>query len=358
MADDQGEKTEEPSQHRIDEARKKGEVASSKELNSVLLLAGCFSTLILTSVFTYEILSDYIHWLYGIDFARVFSEEEMAKEILTKTMLAAGKCIAPVFITSLVLGVLSQLFQIGGLYAPDVLEIKWSRVNPLSGFKRLFSMKALVEAAKGIFKFSIVLGITYYILSDHMTSFIGFLHSDTIEGASYIKMLSLKLSMSILVGLLLVALGDFAWEKYSYKQKLRMTKQQLKEEHKEQEGNPEIKQKIRQIQRQMATKRMAQDIKQSDVVITNPTHLSVVIKYDSTTMLAPAVMAKGADNLALQIRKIAKENDIPIVENVPLARALYKTVGEGEGVPRTLYKAVAEILAFVYRVKKKKKALS
>ena len=136
-----------------------------------------------------------------------------------------------------------------------------------------------------------------------------------------------------------------------------MTKQQVKEEHKEREGSPEIKQKIRAIQRDMATKRMMSDIPQADVVITNPTHISIVVKYDGETMVAPEIIGKGQDHLALRIREIAKENDVPIVENVPLARALYKTVDVGQGVPRSLYKAVAEILAFVYKVKKKKKAL-
>src|SRR5690606_1090678 len=152
--------------------------------------------------------------------------------------------------------------------------------------------------------------------------------------------------------------GDYAWEKYSYRKKLMMTRQELKEENKEQNGNPEIKQKIRAIQRQMASKRMMSEIPNADVIITNPTHISIVVKYDAVTMIAPQVIGKGSDHLALKIREIAKKHDIPIVENVPLARALYKTVKEGEGVPRTMYKAVAEILAFVYKLKKKKKAIA
>jgi flagellar biosynthetic protein FlhB len=203
MADDAGEKTEEPSQHRIDEARKKGDVASSKELNSVLLLAGCFSVLILSSLYMFELMSEFIHWVYAKDITKVFSSEKMAKHILEHTIITMGKCIAPVLGTSICIGVLTQFFQIGGLYAPEAIELKWERVSPLSGFKRLFSAKALVEAAKGVFKFSIVMGITYYIISDNLTSFTGFLHSDAIEGASYVKMIALKLGLSILAGLLL-----------------------------------------------------------------------------------------------------------------------------------------------------------
>ena len=357
MADDAGEKTEEPSQHRIDEARKKGDVSSSKELNSVLILAGVFSVLILTSLYIFETFSDYIEWLYGLDFSKAYTED-LARRIFKETFFMAGKCVAPVFITSAILGFLAQVMQIGFLYAPEALQLKFDRINPQNGLKRIFSKKALAEVVKGLFKFSIVLVITYFIISQNITSFIGFLHTEAGEAFGYGKIFAFKLAGSILLGLFVVALGDFAWEKYSYKEKLRMTKQQVKEETKEKDGNPEIKQKIRSIQREMAQKRMIADVPNADVIITNPTHISIVVRYDSLTMVAPQIIGKGQDNLALKIREIAKEHDIPIVENVPLARALYKTVKVGEGVPRSLYKAVAEILAFVYKLKRKKKALN
>lgn len=357
MSDDQGEKTEEPSQQRIEDARKKGDVASSKELNSVLILAGSFSVLIFSTLYMFELLSQYIEWLYNLEITKAYTEE-MAKQILTKTFTVGGKCILPVFATSAVLGVLSQMGQIGILYSPEVLTLKFDRINPLNGFKRIFSKKALVEVVKGLFKFGIVLTITYFIISANMQTFVGFLHTEAAEALSFGKVFALKLAMSIIFGLAIVAVGDFAWEKYAYKEKLRMTKQQVKQEHKEQEGDPQIKQKIRQIQREMANKRMIADVPSADVIITNPTHISIVVKYDGETMIAPEIIGKGQDHLAMRIREIAKEHDIPIVENVPLARALYKTVNVGEGVPRSLYKAVAEILAFVYKIRKNKKALS
>ena len=357
MADDQGEKTEEPSQHRIDESRKKGEVASSKELASVIVLAGTFTTLTLTTLYIFEVMGEYIEWIYGLEAKKAFSQD-LGKEILTRTFVVGGKCIAPVFITSLCLGVLAQVMQVGILYAPEVLQLKLDRVSPLTGFKRIFSAKSIVEVIKGIFKFSVILTITYSIIDQNLNSFTGFLHTDAAQSLAYGKTMAFKLAMSILLGMLVIAIGDFAWEKYSYRKKLRMTKQELKEETKERDGNPEVKQKIRSIQREMATKRMMADIPKADVVITNPTHISIVIRYDGVNMIAPEVVGKGADHLAMRIREIAKEHDIPIVENVPLARALYKTVKVGQGVPRSLYKAVAEILAFVYRLKKKKKALS
>ncbi len=357
MADDAGEKTEEPSQHRIDEARKKGDVASSKELNSVLILAGAFTVLVLSSIYIFEKLSDYIEWLYGLEVTKAYTEQ-LGKRVFEETFVTIGKCIAPVFITSAILGFLAQVMQVGFLYAPDALQLKFDRINPQNGLKRIFSKKAIAEVVKGLFKFSVVLGITYFIISQNITNFIGFLHTEAAEAFGYGKIFAFKLAASILIGLLIVAIMDFAWEKYSYKEKLRMTKQQVKEESKEKDGNPEIKQKIRSIQREMAQKRMIADIPTADVIITNPTHISIVIKYDGMTMIAPQVIGKGQDHLAMRIREIAKEHDIPIVENVPLARALFKTVKVGQGVPRSLYKAVAEILAFVYKVKRNKKALN
>ena len=357
MADDAGEKTEEPSQHRIDEARKKGDVASSKEVNSVLILTGVFTTLILSSLFIFEVMYEYIEWLYGLNVTKAFSAE-LGAEIFTETMYVMLKCVGPVCLVSMILGVISQVAQVGILYSPEALQLKLERVNPINGAKKLFSKKALGEAVKSVFKFSVVLTITYFTLADNLTSFIGFLHTESPEAFAYGKMFAFKLAISIFIGLFLIAVADFAWEKYMYKEKLRMTKQQVKEEHKEKDGNPEVKQKIRSIQREMSQKRMLADIPKADVIITNPTHISIIMRYDVGTMIAPQVIGKGQDHLALKIREIAKEHNIPIVENVPLARAIYKTVKVGEGVPRSLYKAVAEILAFVHKLKRKQKAIS
>ena len=357
MSDEAGEKTEEPSQHKIDEARKKGDVASSKEINSVLILTGTFSVLIFSSLFMFELLSEYLEWVYGLDVTKAYTPE-IAKEILSRTVIVVLKSIAPVFLTSAALGIIAQVMQIGILYSPEVLTLKWDRLNPLAGLKRIFSKKALAEVVKGVFKFSIVLSVTYFIIGDNLNTFNGFLHTEVQEAFSFGKVFAFKLALSILLGLGVVATLDFFWEKYSYKEKLRMTKQQVKEESKERDGNPEVKQKIRSIQREMAQNRMMNDIKTADVIITNPTHISIAIKYDGETMVAPAVVGKGQEHLALKIREIAKEHNIPIVENVPLARALHKTVKIGHGVPRSLYKAVAEILAFVYKMKRKNKALN
>ena len=359
MADEMedGEKTEEPSQHRIDEFRKKGDVASSRELTSVLVLSACILTLSLSLVFIFEQMTAYIEWLYTLDIASAFSPKSL-NTITTKTFIVAAKCSAPVLLVALCVGVLAHVAQIGFLYSPDILELNFERVNPVAGIKKLFSKQALFEAIKGVFKFVVILAVVYAYLRDDIGKYNGFIHLEVAESFIVAKELLIKISFAILMALAGVALLDFAWQKFTYKQKIMQTKQQLKQESKEQDGNPEIKQRIRQIQREMSRKRMIKDVKTADVIVTNPTHISIVLKYDTESMISPMVIGKGQDHLALKIREIAKEHNIPIVENVMLARTLYKTVKVGHPIPRTMYKAVAEVLAFVYKLKKKRKALS
>ena len=358
MAEDSdAEKTEEPSQHRIDEMRRKGEVASSKDLSAILVLAACMLTLSLSLIFIYEVLSEYIEWLYGLKLELAFTEK-VRHTIAEKSMIAGLKCVAPVFISALCVGVFSNIMQVGFLFAPEVLTFKPERIDPISGLKRIFSMQAVMEAVKSVFKFVIVIAIVYAFLKTDLTRYGGFLQMDITQSFVYGKTMLVKLGFAILLGLFIVAVMDFAYQKYSYRKKTMLTKEEAKREHKEQEGNPEIKAKIRAIQREMARKRMMNKIPTADVIVTNPTHISVAIKYDSENMISPEVVAKGADHMAMRIREIAKENNIPIVENVQLARTMYKTIKVGHPVPRTLYKAVAEVLAFVYKLKKKRKALS
>jgi flagellar biosynthetic protein FlhB len=359
MADDSddAEKTEEPSEYRREEFRKRGEVASSRELNSVLILFGVMMTLVFSGVFIFETLTEYIQYVFSIDPQKIYAQKAFS-EFVERTMFTGLKSAAPCLIASLCLGVISQVIQIGFLYAPEVLQLKFDRINPINGIQRLFTTKSLVEVVKGLIKFTVILSIAYMVMRNNVNSMAGFLHVDLLQSFLYGKSIMMKLGFSILMGLLVVALADFGWEKWSYRKKLMLTKQQAKEEAKEKEGNPEIKNRIRTIQRDIARKRMMTKVPKADFIVTNPTHISVAIKYDPTNMVAPEVVAKGADGVALRIREIANQHDIPIVENIQLARTLYKTVKVGHGVPRNLYKAIAEILAFVYRLKKKKKALS
>lgn len=350
------EKTEDPTEHRIQESRKRGEVASSKELSSVLILAACIMTLSISAVYFFETIGEFVEWLYTLDLQKAYGPK-MGKVILKKAVMTAFKCVAPIFLTAACVGVASSIVQFGLLFSPEVLQLKFDRVNPLAGVKRLFSMKSVVEAIKGVFKFSIIISIVYFFLKDDISSYSGFLHMNFFEGFLYLKDMVVQICMSMVAGLIVVAMADFGYQKFAYKKKMMMSKSEMKQEHKQQEGNPEVRAKIRAIQREMSSKRMMADIPTADAIVTNPTHISIAIKYDPETMISPEIIGKGSDHLALRIRTIAKEHNIPLVENVPLARTLYKTVKVGEGVPRNAYKAVAEVLAFVYRLKKKENAL-
>ena len=346
------EKTEEPSQHRIDEFRKRGEVASSRELTSVLVLASAFMTLILSTAYIYETLASFIDWLYSLDFAKAYEDKQFSI-VVHRSLTTMLLCAAPVCFITLCSSIISNVAQFGFLYSPEVLSLKWDRVNPVSGFKRLFSIRSVVEALKGIFKFLVIFFIVYIFMKDEITTFTGYLHMDYSQGFAYGREIATKVIFFILIGLLVIALFDLSYQKFSYYNKMKMTKEEAKRERKEHEGNPEIKQRIRNIQKEMSKKRMMEDVPKSDVVVTNPTHVSVALKYDAESMISPKVIAKGVDSIALTIRKIAKEHDVPIVENVPLARSLYKTVKIGGFIPHELYKAVSEVISFVYRLKRK-----
>lgn len=348
------EKTEDPSAHRLEEFRKKGDVASSKELSSILILMACSLTLMLSMVYIYESLSGFVEWLYMQDYDKIFIEENQ-KKLFSKIMNLCFKTVGPIFLVTFCTAIIVNIAQIGFLFSPEVLNLNFNRVNPVQGAKKLFTMKSLVEAVKGIFKFAIIITIVYLFMKRDMQSYIGFLHLDFFQSFVMAKSMISELVIFILIGLFVVAIGDFAYQKLTYRKKIMMTKQELKEETKEQEGSPELKQRIRSIQREMSQKRMMNDVPKADVIVTNPTHFSVALKYDSENMSSPQVLAKGKDHIALKIREIAKDNNVPIVENIPLARALYKTVNIGESIPRSLYKAVAEILAFVYKMKNKKR---
>jgi len=354
--EDFGEKTEEPSSHRIDEFRKKGEVSSSKELTSVLLLTANIVTISLGLIFVFEVLEEYVTWLYGLDFDKAYTPK-VVKTIISKTLWTAMKCTLPIFIVSMITAILSTIGQIGFLWAPKVLEMKPERLNPVEGLKKLISMRSVFEAIKGLMKFAIILFIVYLFFRDKIPVLKGFIQLDFFQSVLYGKDLIVNLSLYVILGLLVVALIDLAYQKYSYQKKIKQTKEQSKREQKEHEGNPEIKQRIRAIQREVSQRRIMQEVPKADVVVTNPTHFAVALQYDAETMMSPKVIAKGADHMALKIRKLAKDNEIPVVENITLARSLYKTVKIGESVPRDLYRAVAEVLAFVYKLKRKKMAL-
>ena len=353
---DAGEKTEEPSQYRIDEFRKRGEVAVSKELTSVCVLAISSLVLFFSIAFIYETMSDFFVWVYGLDVSKVFLKDSLSI-IFSKMIWTAIKCLLPIFIAVTISVCVINIAQIGFLFSPEILNWNFARINPVNGFKKLFSLQSLVETLKGFLKFLFVISITWFFLKDSMVTFQGFYHVEFLQTFLMGRTIVLKLTMLMLGSLLLIAIGDLIYQKIKYRKKLMMTKEQAKKERKQHEVNPEIKQRIRAVQREMSNKRMMKEIEGADVVVTNPTHISVVLKYNDKEMISPKVVAKGADNLAMKIREVAKEHNVPLVENVPLARALYETVKLDSFIPRTLYGAVAEVLSFVYKLKMRRRVL-
>ncbi len=354
--DDSSEKTEEPSLQRLEEFRRKGMVASSRELISFFLLLSSLTTIFFSTVYSYEVIKEFFDFIFLLNSQTSFTKEAMEK-IISQSLWVILKISGPVLLSTVFFSILIQVGQIGILFSPEVLNVDFSKVNPLKGIKRYFSMKIIVELIKTILKLILVGSVSYFFLKKIALDNITIFSLELEEIPSFITQNFMKFFYTLLSIYSLIVVFDFAWEKYSYHQKLLLSKKQAKEEYKEKEGNPEIKQRIRSIQHAILNKKMMKQVKESDVIISNPTHISIALKYNKESMLAPLVVAKGADFMALRIREIARDHKVPIVENIPLARSLYKHVKVNKAVPRSLYKAVAEVLAFVYKLKKKEKAL-
>jgi len=351
---DSGEKTEKATPRKRRKAREEGQVLQSKELTSAIVLLSMFLTLKIAGSFMYEQL--YLNFKIAFeDLAQVpdlFSIQGVRK-LYVNLVLQLLKIVAPVFAVALVAGVASGYAQVGFLFTTKTLAVKLNRINPLNGFKKLFSFRSFAELIKSILKILIIGFLGYLYLSGEARNILKTMDMDVVSIAAYICNTSLNVAIRMCIAMLVLGVLDYGYQWWEYEKSLKMTKQEIKQEYKETEGNPEIKGKIKQKQRQLALRRMLQDVPKADVVITNPTHFAVAIKYDPKVADAPLVVAKGQDYMAQKIKKIAKENKVEIVENKQLARTLYSTVEIGDKIPPELFQAVAEVLAFVYSLKNK-----
>ena len=351
--DDDSQKTEEPTQRRIDEAVKRGQVVNSREVTSFMVLLAL--SLVVGWMSPYLLRNTASHLTRYIENADDYHlDANNLGHLLTNLLkdIAPTMLIPALFVMVAAVG--SSLIQNGGfLISAYPITPRLDKISPLSGFGRIFSMQSVIELLKGIAKISI-LGIVGFIAVYPELIVIGTLHDYSIAG---ILLILLKLAIRILIGICIamamIAILDYMYQRHHYFQGLRMTKQEIKDEYKTSEGSPEIKQKIRAIRMERARKRMMAAVPKADVIITNPTHFSVALQYNALKMRAPTVIAKGQDNIALKIREIAKKHDIPIVENPPLARALFDSVEIDEEVPFEHYKAVAEVIGYVYKMKGK-----
>lgn len=351
--------TEEASPYRIEEYRRKGIVSQSRELTGIVgLFFAAAATYALAPTLGTRFL-DYMHEMFRVEqHARVELSEATA---WTQYIFRAVKLMAfatlPIAFAALISGVLGSFAQVGSIFSIEPLMPDFSKINPLNGFKKIFSPKQLVELLRISLKVSFVCFVAYGLIKVEMGKSQAYILADISQQLIAFADSGKRVFLMLLLVVAVFAGADYAWQRYQFGLNLRLTKQEAKQEAKEREGDPQMKARIRSVQRESARKRMMTAVKKADVIVTNPTHFAVALIYDRDKMAAPKVVAKGQDLIAQQIKKVAAEAGIPMVENVPLARALYKAVKIGGYVPRNLYQAVAEVLAYVYRLRAQRKGL-
>ena len=354
MADQQGqEKTEAPTEKKRRESREEGQVAFSKELPSAALLAGILLTLIATSPLILdafrEMTTQIFREMSKADELSIDSLYDLSGEIYY-TLLPA---FAPFAVIIVLVGILASILQVGIQITLKAIAPKFNKISPLTGLKRLFSTQSLADFLKSIAKLIIVGIVGYITYMDKITELNGLSVATPEDILQYNFTVVAEVSGKIVLALVAIAIFDYLYQRWHHEKQLMMTKHEVKEETKQTEGDPQLKARIRQIQREMSNARMMQEVPKADALIVNPTHFSVAILYDRDVMEAPEVTAKGTDHMALRMRTVARENSVPILERPELARDLYANVEIGETIPERFYKAIAEILAFVYRLRRR-----
>ncbi|HTY38000.1 MAG TPA: flagellar biosynthesis protein FlhB [Bacteroidota bacterium] len=348
------ERTEPASERKKSEARKKGQVAKSMELNSALALV--FGLMIL--YFSGGLIAQQLA-AAAKNFFEHAAQMEVSRNSLqdqfSRVFVTIGVAIAPVAVGLLLVGLIGNFAQVGFALSFEAISPKWNKLNPLSGLQRiLVSRRSAVELGKGLLKITLICLVSYFTLDSILSDSLQLIDADAQAVMEFMAKGALAVGLKASFVMLVLAGFDYAFQRLEYERSLRMTKQEVKEEYKMLEGDPTVKGRIKTIQRQLAYKRMMTDIPKADVVVTNPTHLALALKYEAAKMSAPKVVAKGADLIAQKIREIAKKHDVPIVEDKPLAQALYKAVDIGEEVPEQLFQAVAQVLAYIFKLRDQK----
>lgn len=346
------ERTEEPTPRRREEARKRGQVARSRELASVAVLGSGVLVFVLAGSFMLAQVFTAYHYFLGLPFRNLDLPETYL--VIRQALRFAGLTLLPVFVLVSLAAFLAHFLQTGAVAAWEALSPKLERIHPVEGFKRLFSLPALVELAKALAKIVIISTVAWLVIRQHREEMLSLLGEDLGIVARGLYLLSRDLVLKLLMALAALAVLDFFFQRWDLERKLRMTREELKEELKQTEGDPLVRARIRQLQREMARRRMMAEVPRADVVITNPEHVAVALRYELKEMPAPQVVAKGRGIVAQKIKEIARAHGVPVVEDPPLARLLYARTEVGDFIPEDLYRAVAEILAYVYRLKGKR----
>ncbi len=345
------ERTEKATGKKRQEARKKGQVAQSREISSAMILLTALGVFYFAGSWIFWNLSGIISGVFqnigSLRFAGITDASAFSIEYFSQFMLV----LLPIFMPIAVVGFVANVMQVGFLISSEAIALKPSKLNPISGMKRFVSLKSMVELGKSIIKVLFIAGIAYLLVKSEIQEFPMLIHREVGQILVFIARVSLKVCFFVCVALIVLAIVDYIYQRWQYEQDLKMTKQEVKDEQKQTYGDPKVKARIRGVQMEMARRRMMEAVPEADVVITNPTRLAIALKFDAREMIAPQVLAKGAGHIAGRIREIAREHQIPVVEEKPLAQALYKMVEIGDYIPAELYRAVAEVLAYVYRLK-------
>ncbi len=348
--EDESSKTEEPSERKISKAKEEGDVAISQDAKSFIILIGCLFVVWLFM----PIMCKWVGEIGSSFISRSGSTHVDSGNfvvLLEQAIFGFFKVMAIPFAIFMVLGIFASLSQTGFIYAPKKLEPNWNKLNIFAALPKFINKQKIVESIKGIIKITVVSFLAYKVLQPYIPQAELLPTMDNYGILDFIHHIVVMLLFTVTIAVLVIAAGDYAWQKYSHLQKLRMTKQEVKEEYKQMEGDPLVKSKIRQLRMERARQRMMENVPKSDVVIVNPTHYAVALSYDMATMPAPKVTAKGVDNVALRIKALAEENDVPIVENPPLARALFASTELDQTIPTEHFKAVAEVINYVMQLK-------
>ena len=351
---DKGQKTEKPTPRKIQEARKEGNYAKSTDVNSAaVLIFGILSLAFFGSGLLSAIAGLFNSTYMNLHLTNVSADNYSSQ--VTSGFINFFFMLFPILLVVMLGGLIANFGQAGFLISSKALQPKLSKISPLKGLKRIFSMRSIVELIKGILKILIVGGIAYTVILSTVNSLDNLILLLPQSIVSFFGEVMLKITLRIVVFLSFVAIADYAWQRYDHQKKLMMTKQEIKDEQKRYEGNPEIKSRIKSVQQRLSRNRMIQEVPDATVVVTNPTHIAVALKYEQGSKdSAPKIVAMGQRKIAERIREVAREAGVPIIQNKPLARNLFKSLKVGMEIPAIFYQAVAEILAKVFTMKKKR----
>lgn len=346
------EKTEKATPKKRKDAREEGQILQSREVTAAFILLACFLVLKVYGKYLFNFLMKYMIDIYSnIENIENYFIENNLMIGFVKTIAVFMGLMAPILLTAFIAALLINYLQVGFLFTTKPLKIQLNRINPVEGFKRLFSKRALMELLKSNLKILFIGYTAYSFINKNILEIISLSKLESSIILKNFSSLAFSFAMRILIVVAVLALMDYFFQWREYEKNLMMTKHEIKEEYKQTEGDPLIKSKIREKQRQIAMSRMIQEVPKADVIITNPTHIAIAIKYDNELYSAPYIIAKGVDIIAENIKDVAAENAIPIVENKPLARTLYEVTEIGDIIPEELYEAVAEVLAYVYSLR-------